>query len=69
MTPFERNLEIWRQLWRVLERSDVIVQVIDSRDPLLYYSQDLVEYALDINPHKKTLLLLNKADLLTDEAR
>ncbi|EFR00709.1 nucleolar GTP-binding protein 2 [Nannizzia gypsea CBS 118893] len=23
MTPFERNLQVWRQLWRVLERSDL----------------------------------------------
>ncbi len=28
LTPFEKNLEVWRQLWRVLERSDVIVQVL-----------------------------------------
>ena len=27
LTPFEKNLEVWRQLWRVLERSDVLVQV------------------------------------------
>lgn len=27
LTPFERNLEVWRQLWRVLERSDIVVQV------------------------------------------
>lgn len=27
LTPFEKNLEVWRQLWRVLERSDVVVQV------------------------------------------
>ena len=24
-TPFEKNLELWRQLWRVVERSDVLV--------------------------------------------
>lgn len=24
MTPFERNLEVWRQLWRVIERSDLV---------------------------------------------
>ena len=23
LTPFERNIEVWRQLWRVLERSRV----------------------------------------------
>ena len=27
LTPFEKNLEIWRQLWRVLERSHIVVQV------------------------------------------
>ena len=24
ITPFEKNLEVWRQLWRVLERSDLV---------------------------------------------
>jgi hypothetical protein len=28
LTPFEKNLEVWRQLWRVVERSNVIVQVM-----------------------------------------
>ena len=27
LTPYEKNLEVWRQLWRVLERSDILVQV------------------------------------------
>jgi len=26
LTPFEKNLEVWRQLWRVLERSHIVVQ-------------------------------------------
>ncbi|VDO80941.1 unnamed protein product [Haemonchus placei] len=26
LTPFERNPEMWRELWRVVERSDVVVQ-------------------------------------------
>ena len=26
LTPSEKNLEVWRQLWRVLERSDIVVQ-------------------------------------------
>jgi hypothetical protein len=24
LTPFEKNIDIWRQLWRVLERSDLV---------------------------------------------
>ena len=41
LTPFERNLELWRQLWRVLERSQVLVQILDARNPLLFRSLDL----------------------------
>lgn len=60
---------MWRQLWRVLERSDVVVQVVDSRDPLLYRSVDLELYAKDIHATKKSLLVLNKADLLPPAVR
>ncbi|KAI8426571.1 hypothetical protein MSG28_005357 [Choristoneura fumiferana] len=28
VTPYERNLELWRQLWRTLEKSDVNVPII-----------------------------------------
>eukprot|EP00892_Ulva_mutabilis_P007126 jgi/Ulvmu1/4786/UM020_0071.1 len=69
ITPFEKNLEVWRQLWRVLERSDVIVQVVDARDPLFYRSEDLEKYARSVQPHAHCLLLLNKADLLPNEVR
>ncbi|CAL9061037.1 unnamed protein product [Musa banksii] len=64
LTPFEKNLDIWRQLWRVLERSDLLVMVVDARDPLFYRCPDLEEYAREIDEHKRTLLLVNKADLL-----
>ena len=26
-TPFEKNLEVWKQLWRVVEKADIVVQV------------------------------------------
>jgi large subunit GTPase 1 len=69
LTPFEKNLEIWRQLWRVCERSDVVVQVVDARDPLFYRCEDLEAYVKELNPGKATMLLLNKADLLSKELR
>ncbi|KAG6003861.1 hypothetical protein E4U43_000840 [Claviceps pusilla] len=65
MTPFERNLEVWRQLWRVIERSDLIVQIVDARNPLLFRSEDLESYVKDIDPKKENLLLINKADMMT----
>ena len=27
ITPFEKNVDIWRQLWRVIEKSDLLLQV------------------------------------------
>ncbi|EDO19435.1 hypothetical protein Kpol_1002p83 [Vanderwaltozyma polyspora DSM 70294] len=69
LTPFERNIEVWRQLWRVVERSDLIVQIVDARDPLLFRSIDLEKYVKEIDERKQNLLLVNKADLLTVKQR
>jgi len=69
LAPFERNLEVWRQLWRVVERADVVVQIVDARNPLLFRCLDLERFVLEVNPKKKNLLLVNKADLLTDYQR
>ncbi|KAI2641543.1 P-loop containing nucleoside triphosphate hydrolase protein [Hypomontagnella submonticulosa] len=69
MTPFERNLEVWRQLWRVIERSDLVVQIVDARNPLMFRSEDLESYVKDVDPVKKNLLLVNKADMMTKNQR
>lgn len=69
MTPFERNLEVWRQLWRVIERSDLVVQIVDARNPLLFRSEDLETYVKEVDSKKNNLLLVNKADMLTLEMR
>ena len=84
VTPFEKNLQVWRQLWRVLERSDLVCQVVDARDPLRYRCADLESYVEELGAlalagaaaqsrarggAKRALLLLNKADLLPAELR
>lgn len=69
VTPFEKNIDIWRQLWKVIELSDVVVQIVDSRNPLFYRSEDLENYTAEVNPEKRTVLLLNKADYLTEAQR
>ena len=71
LTPFEKNLEVWRQLWRVLERSQLVVQIVDARNPLLFRCIDLERYVAELCQvkEKKSLLLVNKADLLTPEQR
>ncbi|KAM9975246.1 hypothetical protein ACTFIW_000873 [Dictyostelium discoideum] len=65
VTPFEKNAEVWKQLWRVAERSDLLVQIVDCRNPLLFRCPDLEKYVKEINVNKVNLLLVNKADLLT----
>lgn len=67
LTPFERNLEIWRQLWRVVEASDVIIQIVDARNPLLFFCEDLFTYSKETCRSKTNILLLNKADLLSSD--
>ena len=79
LTPFERNIEVWRQLWRVLERSHLIVQIVDARNPLRFRCEDLEDYIQDVEGpegelgsgkgKRKSLLLINKADLLTAQQR
>lgn len=69
LTPFERNLDFWRQLWRVIERSDIVVQIVDARNPLLFRCEDLECYVKEIDENKENVILINKSDLLTAEQR
>ena len=68
-TPYERNIQVWRQLWRVVERADLLVQIVDARNPLLFRSTDFEAYVKEVDPRKKNLLLINKADMLSDLQR
>jgi len=68
MTPYERNLDFWRQLWRCVERCSLLVQILDCRDPEFYRCRDLERYVRHFSG-KQHLLLLNKADFLSPELR
>ncbi|CAG0924767.1 unnamed protein product [Notodromas monacha] len=69
LTPFEKNLEFWRQLWRVVERSHVVVQIVDARNPLLFRCKDLERYVKEVDSKKQNVILVNKADFLTRKQR
>lgn len=73
LSPFERNVDFWRQLWRTVERSDLVVQIVDARDPLFFLSTDLFKYVEEVaefqKKPKRCLLLINKADFVSDELR
>uniref|UniRef100_A0A8C5BFD9 Guanine nucleotide-binding protein-like 1 n=1 Tax=Gadus morhua TaxID=8049 RepID=A0A8C5BFD9_GADMO len=62
LSHFEHNLETWRQLWRVLEMSDVILLIVDIRHPVLQFPPSLYSYITE-ELRKQVVLVLNKADL------
>jgi ribosome biogenesis GTPase A len=59
---FEHNLEVWRQLWRVLEKAQTIICCVDARFPLLHIPQPLVDLLKEKGV--PLIILLNKVDLL-----
>jgi len=69
LTPFEKNLGVWRELWRTVERSDLVVQILDARNPLLFRCRDVETCVKEVDPRKRCLLLVNKADYLTARQR
>ncbi|GFN77565.1 guanine nucleotide-binding protein-like 1 [Plakobranchus ocellatus] len=61
---FELNLETWRQLWRVLEMSDILLVIADVRYPVLHVPPRLLNYVMD-DLKKQTIIILNKVDLVS----
>ncbi|KAG3113794.1 hypothetical protein PI124_g19660 [Phytophthora idaei] len=64
---YERNLEVWRQLWRVIERSSVLVHLTDARCPLLHISDQLMMHIRAMFPWKRMVLVLTKTDLVAKD--
>ncbi|RIA83564.1 P-loop containing nucleoside triphosphate hydrolase protein [Glomus cerebriforme] len=62
---FEHNLDVWRQLWRVLEISDIILIVVDIRHPLLHFTPSLYNYVVK-DMKRKMILVFNKIDLVAE---
>lgn len=56
LTPFEKNLEVWRQLWRVLERSDIVVQVCYSTSVTLQGDTTTHTSRIDVIEHNVGLV-------------
>ncbi|KAM6993463.1 LOW QUALITY PROTEIN: guanine nucleotide-binding protein-like 1 [Passerculus sandwichensis] len=62
LAPFEHNLETWRQLWRVLEMSDIVLLIADARHPALGVPPSLCSHITQ-DLAKGLILILNKVDL------
>lgn len=63
LSYFEHNLEVWRQLWRVVELSDIILFVVDARHPVLHFPPMLYDYVTK-EMKKSLVLVFNKIDLI-----
>jgi len=57
------NVGVDRPSLEVVEVSDVIIQVLDARDPLACRSPEVERLVRRTNPDKRVVLLLNKIDL------
>ncbi|XP_050457625.1 guanine nucleotide-binding protein-like 1 [Cataglyphis hispanica] len=62
LSYFELNLETWRQLWRVLEMSDILLIIVDIRYTVLMFPPYLYHYVTN-ELQKDMILVLNKVDL------
>ena len=57
----------YKEFVKVVEISDVIIQVLDARDPLACRSPEVERFVRKMNPEKRVILLLNKIDLVPKE--
>ncbi|KAI8870872.1 P-loop containing nucleoside triphosphate hydrolase protein [Ramicandelaber brevisporus] len=58
----------YREFNKVLESADVIIQVLDARDPLGCRAREIEKMVVDSGTNKRLVLLLNKSDLVPREA-
>jgi ribosome biogenesis GTPase A len=63
LSLFELNLETWRQLWRVIEMSDIILIIVDARFPGLMFPPSLYNYVTNVLK-KDIIMVMNKIDLV-----
>ncbi|KAH8119755.1 NGP1NT-domain-containing protein [Phellopilus nigrolimitatus] len=55
---------IYGELYKVIDSSDVILHVLDARDPFGTMCGSVLEYVRKEKPHKQVVLIINKCDLV-----
>ena len=60
----DKTKRFWNELYKVIDSSDVILQVLDARDPLGTRSNYIEQYLKKEKAHKHLVLVLNKVDLV-----
>jgi nuclear GTP-binding protein len=59
-----QSKRIWNELYKVIDSSDVVIHVLDARDPLGTRCRSVEKYIKDEAPHKQLIFVLNKCDLV-----
>merc|ERR1711939_175015 len=59
-----QSKRIWNELYKVIDSSDVVIHVLDARDPLGTRCRSVEKYIREEAPHKHLLFLINKCDLI-----
>ncbi|SOV07077.1 related to NOG2 - GTPase involved in ribosomal large subunit-nucleus export [Ustilago sp. UG-2017a] len=59
-----QSRRIWGELYKVIDSSDVIIHVLDARDPMGTRCRSVEKHIRDDKPHKHLVFLLNKVDLV-----
>ncbi|CDW57756.1 Autoantigen NGP 1 [Trichuris trichiura] len=59
-----QSKRIWNELYKVLDSSDVVLEVLDARDPMGTRCFNVEKFLKKEKPHKHLLLVLNKVDLI-----
>lgn len=59
-----QSKRIWNELYKVIDSSDVVIHVLDARDPLGTRCRSVEKYIREEAPHKHLLFALNKCDLV-----
>jgi nuclear GTP-binding protein len=55
---------IYGELYKVIDSSDVILHILDARDPLGTMCESVLEYMKKEKAHKQVVLVINKCDLV-----
>lgn len=59
-----QSKRIWGELYKVIDSSDVVVQVLDARDPMGTRSTHIETFLKKEKPFKHLFFILNKCDLV-----
>jgi nuclear GTP-binding protein len=59
-----QSKRIWNELYKVIDSSDVVIHVLDARDPVGTRCKNVERFIQKEAPHKHLIFILNKCDLV-----